>query len=89
VFDQAWDDWSFPLHSGDVAGTASRLVWIVLALSPLALGATGIVMNRIRHRKRKRHVRTGDVDGAGDAVDIESGVEVTVAGGDLVAGATS
>jgi uncharacterized iron-regulated membrane protein len=56
VFDQAWDDWSFPLHSGDAFGEPSRILWVFVALSPLLLGGTGLVMNRIRHRKRKRRV---------------------------------
>jgi uncharacterized iron-regulated membrane protein len=54
AFDQLWDDWSFPLHTGDFGGTSSRLVWTGLALGPLALGATGIVMYLIRRRKRAR-----------------------------------
>jgi hypothetical protein len=41
VFDQAWDDWSFPVHAGDFGGTTSRIIWVVLGLSPLALGITG------------------------------------------------
>src|SRR5262249_15506809 len=42
VFDQAWDDWSFPVHAGDVGGTATRIVWVVLGLAPFVLGVTGI-----------------------------------------------
>ena len=33
VFDQAWDDWSFPLHTGDFLGTATRVVWVFIGLS--------------------------------------------------------
>ena len=54
VFDQAWDDWTFPLHTGDFLGTTSRVLWVGLALSPVALGVTGVVMNRIRAAKRAR-----------------------------------
>jgi uncharacterized iron-regulated membrane protein len=54
TFDQAWDDYSFPLHAGDFGGTSTRVLWFLIALSPLALGVTGIIMNRIRHRKRAR-----------------------------------
>jgi uncharacterized iron-regulated membrane protein len=54
VFDQAWDDWSYPLHTGDVFGTPTRVLWVVLALTPVALGVTGVVMNRIRHQKRAK-----------------------------------
>jgi uncharacterized iron-regulated membrane protein len=54
VFDQAWDDWSFPLHTGDFGGTGTRLLWVGLGLSPLLLGVTGITMNLVRRRKRAR-----------------------------------
>jgi uncharacterized iron-regulated membrane protein len=54
VFDQAWDDWSFPVHAGDVGGTITRVIWVAIGLSPLALGATGLTMNLIRRHKRAR-----------------------------------
>jgi uncharacterized iron-regulated membrane protein len=54
VFDQAWDDYSFPLHTGDVGGPATRVVWVVIGLSPMLLGATGIAMWLIRRNKRRR-----------------------------------
>jgi uncharacterized iron-regulated membrane protein len=54
AFDQLWDDWSYPLHTGDFAGTSTRFVWTALALSPLALGTTGLLMYLIRRRKRAR-----------------------------------
>ena len=54
VFDQLWDDWSFPLHTGDFVGTTTRALWTLLALTPVALGVTGIWMNLIRRRKRAR-----------------------------------
>ncbi len=54
VFDQAWDDWSFPTHTGDFGGTATRVVWVVLGLSPLVLATTGLTMNLIRRQKRAR-----------------------------------
>jgi uncharacterized iron-regulated membrane protein len=56
VFDQAWDDWSFPLHTGDFGGTATRVLWVGLGLSPLVLGVTGITMNLVRRGKRKKRV---------------------------------
>lgn len=40
VFDQAWDDWSFPVHTGDFGGTITRVLWVGLGLSPLVLGVT-------------------------------------------------
>jgi len=54
VFDQAWDDWSFPLHTGDFLGTATRVAWVFIGLSPLVLGATGITMNLVRRSKRAK-----------------------------------
>ena len=54
TFDQLWDDWSFPLHTGDFGGTLTRIVWTALALSPVALGTTGLLMYLIRRRKRAR-----------------------------------
>jgi uncharacterized iron-regulated membrane protein len=68
VFDQAWDDYSFPIHAGDVGGTTTRIIWFVVATSPLVLGATGIIMNRIRHRKRAR--RAGLTDEASDEAQL-------------------
>ncbi len=59
VFEQAWDDWSFPIHTGDFGGTTTRVLWVFVGLSPLALGGTGLVMNRIRKRKRARAGRRG------------------------------
>jgi uncharacterized iron-regulated membrane protein len=52
VFDQAWDDYNFPVHTGDFAGTTTRVLWVVVGLSPIVLAVTGVTMNRIRHRKR-------------------------------------
>lgn len=52
VFDQAWDDWSFPLHTGDFGGPVTRVLWTLISLSPLALGTTGVAMAMIRRRKR-------------------------------------
>jgi uncharacterized iron-regulated membrane protein len=54
VFDQAWDDWSFPLHTGDFGGPVTRVLWVAVGLSPIVLGVTGIVMQLVRRSKRKR-----------------------------------
>ena len=54
MFDQVWDDWSFPLHTGDFGGTLTRVLWTGLALTPIALGTTGLLMYLIRRRKRAR-----------------------------------
>jgi uncharacterized iron-regulated membrane protein len=54
VFEQAWSDWSFPLHTGDWAGTPGRTIWLAVALSPLVLGVTGLTMWLVRRSKRRR-----------------------------------
>ncbi len=56
VFDQVWDDWSFPLHTGDFGGTATRVLWVLVGLSPIVLGVTGVTMNLVRRSKRRRRV---------------------------------
>ena len=53
VAEQLWDDWSFPLHTGDFAGTISRSVWVVVASLPLVLGVTGLTMQLLRRRRRR------------------------------------
>ena len=57
VFDQAWDDWIFPLHAGDFAGTITRVLWTALGLTPLVLAATGVTMYGVRLTKRRRRSR--------------------------------
>jgi uncharacterized iron-regulated membrane protein len=64
VFDQLWSDWSFPLHTGDFGGTATRAVWVVIGLSPIALGITGVAMFVIRRRKRARRNAPGSTEPA-------------------------
>ena len=64
VFDQAWDDWSFPSHTGDFGGTATRVVWVGLGLSPLVLGTTGLTMNLIRRQKRQARRASAETVGA-------------------------
>ena len=41
VFDQAWDDWSFPLHTGDFGGTARGALGRGRARCRLVLGGRG------------------------------------------------
>jgi uncharacterized iron-regulated membrane protein len=60
VFDQAWDDWNFPVHAGDFGSLTTRILWSVLGVATVALGVTGIVMNLIRQRKRARRARPTD-----------------------------
>jgi len=60
AFDQAWSNWSFPMHAGDFGGTTTRIVWVGLGLSPIVLGATGVVMNLVRRRKRANRAARAD-----------------------------
>jgi uncharacterized iron-regulated membrane protein len=58
-FDQLWNDWSFPLHTGDFGGPLTRVLWTALALTPIALATTGLLMYLIRRRKRARRRPSG------------------------------
>jgi uncharacterized iron-regulated membrane protein len=53
VFDQAWDDYVYPVHTGEFLGIPSQLVWFAVSLGSIALGVTGTVMWLVRHNKRK------------------------------------
>jgi uncharacterized iron-regulated membrane protein len=77
----AWDDWSFPLHTGDFGGTLTRVVWVLLGLSPLMLAVTGATMYVIRLRKRaKRRRRPDDAPGSTDeGAPRRSGADVKLA----------
>jgi uncharacterized iron-regulated membrane protein len=68
VFDQVWDDWSYPVHTGDFGGTSTRVVWTVVGLTPLVLAVTGVVMYIVRlSKRRKRSRRRVESAGAGVA----------------------
>lgn len=54
VFDQLWDDWSFPLHTGDWGGPITRALWFVIGVSPVVLGVTGVTMWLVRRSKRTK-----------------------------------
>lgn len=58
VFDQLWDDYSYPLHTGEFGGQATSFIWFFVALAPLALGITGVTMNLIRRSKRRARATT-------------------------------
>ena len=57
VFDQLWDDWSFPLHTGDFGGPISRGAWFVVGISPIVLGVTGVTMWVVRRNKRAKRAK--------------------------------
>lgn len=64
IFDQAWDDWTFPLRTGDFGGTPTRVIWVAVGLSPIVLAVTGLTMQLVRRRKRKRRGSRGPTDEA-------------------------
>jgi uncharacterized iron-regulated membrane protein/Uma2 family endonuclease len=53
VWDQAWEDWSLPLHAGDFLGNTSRWVWLFVGLSPVVLSGTGVVVWWKRRQRRR------------------------------------
>lgn len=48
--------WVLPLHFGTFGGTATKLLYVVVSLSPVLLAATGLVMWRNRRRKQRAHL---------------------------------
>ena len=60
VFDQAWDDWGFPLHTGDWGGPVTRVVWVAVGLSPIVLGVTGVTMMLVRRAKRAKRAERAE-----------------------------
>jgi uncharacterized iron-regulated membrane protein len=53
VWDQVWEDWGYPLHSGDFLGNTSRWAWAFVGLSPVVLSGTGVVVWWKRRKRRK------------------------------------
>ena len=53
VWDQAWEDWSLPLHAGDFLGNTSRSIWLFVGLSPVVLSGTGVVIWWKRRQRRQ------------------------------------
>lgn len=49
---QAYDTWSYPLHTGAFGGTITRWLWVLIGLAPFALGWTGVAVWWKRRRKR-------------------------------------
>lgn len=51
---EAYETWSYPVHVGTFGGTTTRWLWVVVGLSPVVLGWTGVVMWLDRRKKRTR-----------------------------------
>ncbi|QXC59399.1 PepSY domain-containing protein [Aquihabitans sp. G128] len=49
----AYEDWSYDVHFGTFGGTTTKVLWVGLGLTPVALGVTGTVMWFVRRGKRK------------------------------------
>jgi uncharacterized iron-regulated membrane protein len=78
VFDQAWSDWSYPLHTGDFGGPVSRAIWVLVGLSPLVLGFTGIAMYLVRRSKHKQRAPTAAPDDAPTQAEEQADEPVAV-----------
>ncbi|WP_028932563.1 PepSY-associated TM helix domain-containing protein [Pseudonocardia spinosispora] len=49
-----WENWAFPLHSGILVPGWWRAPWLLIALTPLALGLTGLSAHLFRRSVRRR-----------------------------------
>lgn len=57
-----WEDYNYPVHSGYVVNGWWRILWLILALSPLLLAVTGVstwLVRRNAKKARKKAARTG------------------------------
>lgn len=50
---EAYESWSYPVHVGSFGGTTTKWLWVLLGLSPVVMGWTGVVMWLDRRSKRK------------------------------------
>lgn len=48
------DQWTLPVHTGEIAGLPGRILMCLTGLAPLVLFATGLVMWRNRCRAARR-----------------------------------
>jgi len=58
---QAYASWSYPVHVGSFGGDITRVLWVLLGLSPLVLAWTGYVMWLTRRRRRRTRRLATDV----------------------------
>jgi uncharacterized iron-regulated membrane protein len=52
-----FESWLFALHVGSFGGTAMRILYLVIGLSPTVLAITGLAMWLIKRRNRQRQRR--------------------------------
>lgn len=50
---EAYETWSYPVHVGSFGGTTTKWLWVLLGLSPIVMGWSGVVMWLDRRSKRK------------------------------------
>lgn len=55
---RAYEEWSNQIHFGTFGGTTTRVLWVVVGLSPVVLAATGAAMWLARRSKRAARVAT-------------------------------
>jgi hypothetical protein len=53
-----WEDWGYPLHSGDFFGNTSRWAWVFVGVSPVVLSGTGVLVWWKRRKRRKSRPAT-------------------------------
>lgn len=51
--------WAYPWHTGEYFGAGQKIVWLLLALTPLLMFATGLTVWLIRRRRRQNAARKG------------------------------
>ena len=71
---QAFDDWSYPVHTGSFGGTITRWLWFLIGLTPFALAWTGVVMWLVRRQRRLRARAKSEPEPAG-ALDLDPTLE--------------
>ena len=71
---QAFDDWSYPVHTGSFGGTITRWLWFLIGLTPFALAWTGVVMWLVRRQRRLRAREKSEPEPAG-ALDLDPTLE--------------
>ena len=59
---QAYASWAYPVHAGTFGGDITRVLWVLLGLSPLVLAWTGYLMWWTRRRRRARAAPTNRPD---------------------------
>ena len=89
VWDQLWEDWGYPLHSGDFGGNTSRWAWVFVGLSPVVLSGTGVVVWWKRRQRRQTRPVTAAATATGADHRRPTGGESSLDNGGVVIDLTS